>query len=420
MIENKDSKLIRRTREKEIVFFIAVLLKMVVQTVSMSVIPVMVGQELCRNVFKIMTYSSYLLVIVSFVLNPYFKARELITIAIIVAVSVVGSYFSGNEIMLTMIYIYGAKNISIEKTVKRLSICYILIFLCIVAGSQIGIVEDWDFFAGTDRPRWGLGYTYPTHTSSVLFMVILLYCYLRKRNLKIIEVFLILLLDYWVYKKTDSRAGALLSAMVPILFIFLRLCKKKTYQSKIAWLLQWAFPVCGLLIFFLTINYKDQGIYKTINSLLSSRLYYSQYSMRTYGVHLFGQKIEWVGWGGIGHIQKELTGVYNFVDTSYLKLLLENGIIVWALIMFAWTCTSINAYRKSNMYLLWSLGTLAVYCMAEQWLMNLGANPFVLFLSYPVFQYKHRITKAERKQEILLSKINNNVLRKILSDNHGE
>ena len=71
MVENKDSKLVRRTREKEIVFFIAVMLKMVVQTVSMSVIPVMVGQELCRSVFKIMTYSSYLLVIVSFVLYPY-------------------------------------------------------------------------------------------------------------------------------------------------------------------------------------------------------------------------------------------------------------------------------------------------------------------------------------------------------------
>ena len=34
-------------------------------------------------------------------------------------------------------------------------------------------------------------------------------------------------------------------------------------------------------------------------------IYYSQYSMKTYGVHLLGQRIEWVGWGGIGHTQMQ-------------------------------------------------------------------------------------------------------------------
>ena len=391
-----NNKIVQRTKEKEIVFFIAVLLKMVVQTISMSVIPYMIGQEICRSVFKLMTYSSYLLVIISFLLNPYFKVKELILIAIIVAISVVGSYFSGNEIMLTMIYIYGAKNISIEKTVRRLSVCYILIFICIIGGSQIGFIENWDFFAGTDRPRWGLGYTYPTHTSSVLFMAVLLYSYVRKNKLKFVDIIIIVLLDYWVYKNTDSRAGALLSVMVPLLFYLLKHVKKKTYDSKFSWLLQWAFPLCAIVIYFFTMNYKDQGIYRFVNSLLSNRLYYSQYSMKTYGVHLLGQRIEWVGWGGIGHTQMQLSGTYNFVDTSYLKLLLENGLIVWMLIMVIWTCTSVNAYRRGDRYLLWALGMLAVYCLAEQWLMNLGANPFVLFLAYPVFQHRKRLTKADK------------------------
>ena len=135
----------------------------------------------------------------------------------------------------------------------------------------------------------------------------------------------------------------------------------------------------------MTMKYNDQGILKSINSLLSNRLYYSQYSMKTYGVHLFGQKIAWVGWGGYGHTTFQLTQTYNYVDTSYLKLLLENGILVWGVIMLGWTWTSVCAYKHNNIYLLLSLGILAGYCMVEQWLMNIGANPFVLMLAYPIY-----------------------------------
>lgn len=405
MLLNVECQRENRIKKKDILFLFAILLKLVVQSVSMSVIPEMIGQDLCKAVFKVMTYSSYLMAIVAFFLDPDYHVKELGIIALIVTVSVVGSLFSGNEIMLTMIYLYGAKNVHIKKIVKWVSICYLLLFIVIVGGSQIGFIENWLFFAESDRPRWGLGYTYPTHTSSVLFMVVLLYCYIRKQKLRIIELVFIFLLDFWVYTNTKSRAGAMLSVVVPILFYFLKFTKRETYNSKLCSLLQWAFPLCAIAIIFFTINYNGIGIYKYINTLLSNRLYYSQYSMKLYGIHVFGQKIEWIGWGGIGHTQAQLTDTYNYVDTSYLKLLLENGLIVWFLIMIIWTSTSINAYRKGDRYLLWALGMLAVYCLAEQWLMNLGANPFVLFLANPVFQYKKRITKSEKRRLTLIKRL---------------
>lgn len=386
----------RKKRYKELVFFLAILIKMMVQSITMSVIPTMIGVDLCEKVFKLMTYSSYLLVIVSFLLDPCFKARELIIIFLVISISVIGSYFSGNGIMLTLIYLYGAKNINIEKVVKRLAIFYIIIFSCIIISSQIGIIENWDFFANTPRPRWGVGYTYPTHTSSALFMAVLLFCYIRKGKLHIWHILIIELVNFWIYKKTDSRAGAAFSAIVPIVFYCIRFSKKPSYKSKIAWLLQWAFPACALLIYILTVKFNDQGIYKTINSLLSGRLNYGQYSMNLYGVHLFGQKIAWVGWGGYGHTTFQLTQTYNYVDTSYLKLLLENGIIVWGIIMTGWTMTSIYAYRQNKKYLLLSLSILAVYCMAEQWLMNIGANLFIIMLAYPIYgSLNKRVNQTE-------------------------
>ncbi len=140
-----------------------------------------------------------------------------------------------------------------------------------------------------------------------------------------------------------------------------------------------------------------KGILGLMNTLLSSRLSIAQSSIKLYGIHLFGQNIHWVGWGGWGHTQTQLSGVYNYVDTSYLKLLLDNGLIVWFVIMLGWTITSVKAYKTNNRYLLFALAFLAVYCLVEQWLMNLGANPFVIYLALFIFGDTDKIrNKSER------------------------
>ena len=199
-----------------------------------------------------------------------------------------------------------------------------------------------------------------------------------------------------MFKYTDSRAGFYLSILVPILFLGLKFKKKATYNSIFDWFVQWAFPICAVTIFCMTKFYNNSGILKHINKILSSRLSISQRTMEKYGIHLFGQIIQYVGWGGIGHTTTELSGTYDYVDTSYIKLMLDNGIIVWCLIMLGWTIISIYSYKKNDKYLLYAIAVIAVYCMVEQWLMNLGANPFVIFLAYYVFWNKKEIKDSPK------------------------
>ncbi len=376
--------------KRDFLYFIAIFLKFLAQAISMSVIPFMIGEELCQNVFKIMTYTSYLLVILSIVINPQFKMRELIIIAAIVAITVVGSYYSGNAVMLTLIYLYGARDIDIERIIRNICVWSIIVFAGIVLGSKAGIIENWDFFVTTSRPRWGLGYSYPTHTSSALFMCVLLYCYVKKQNLRLWNVLAIEAIAYWIFKNTDSRAGVALAVIAPICFYMLKFTKKPLKKTMFGHLLKWAFPICAIFIIAITLKYNGKGILEKLNRLLSDRLYYSQRAIGRFGVHAFGQRITWTGWGGIGHTQAALAGEYNYVDTSYIKLLLENGVIVWLLIMIAWTATSFDAVFRDDKYLAWALAILAAYCLVEQWLMNIGANPFVLVLTEPIFHNMQR------------------------------
>ena len=308
---------------------------------------------------------------------------------VLVAITSIGSYFAGNEIMLTLIYLYGAKDIDVEKVFQIIGYLYILLFILIVTLSFLGIIENWEYAPdGARAARYCLGYTYPTHTSSVLFMSVLIFCYIRKERLNLVHVAVLELINLWIFFFTDSRSGMMMCAMIPIVFYLLKFRKKEFRKSILGWLQQWSFPVCAILIYVTTkfYTYRESGIMYRIDKWLSWRLYYSNYSLNKYGVHLFGQKIEWIGYGGLGHTKTQLADIYNFVDTSYLKLLLDNGLIVWLLIMIMWTTVSIIAYRKNQRYLTWALTFLAIYSLVEQWLMNLGTNPFLLFLGVYIFR----------------------------------
>lgn len=402
-----------RLTGREIVFIIAVVLKMIVEILGLTVIQYVIGVELCAVAFKIMTYTSYLLVVITFLLTEKVTTAEIVRIIVLVGLTALGSYFTGNEIMLTLIYLYAAKDIDVEKVFHILGYIYILIFILIVLLSLLGVIENWDYPQdGARATRYCLGYTYPTHTSSVLFMSTLIFCYIQKEKLTLIHMAVLELFNLWIFSYTDSRAGMMLCALIPIVFYLLKFRKKEFRKSILGWLQQWSFPVCAILIYVATkfYNYDARGIMYQIDKWLSWRLYYGNYSLNEYGVHLFGQHIEWIGYGGLGHTKYALVDTYNFVDTSYLKLLLDHGLIVLLLIIIMWTAVSIIAYRNNKRYLSWALSFLAVYSLVEQWLMNLGTNLFLLFLGAYIFRTiiqvsdkkKNRTNNQQNTDNILL------------------
>lgn len=398
-----------RLTGREIVFIIAVILKMIVEILGLSVIQYMIGVDLCAVAFKIMTYTSYLLVVISFLLTEKITTAEIVRIIVLVGVTTLGSYFTGNEIMLTLIYLYAAKDIDVEKVFHILGYIYILIFILIVLLSLFGVIENWDYPQdGTRATRYCLGYTYPTHTSSVLLMSVLIFCYIQKEKITLIHVAILELINLWVFFYTDSRAGMMLCALIPIVFYLLKFRKKEFRKTILGWLQQWSFPVCAILVYVVTkfYNYDARGFMYQIDKWLSWRIYYGNYSLKEYGVHLFGQHIEWIGYGGLGHTKDALADTYNFVDTSYLKLLLDHGLIVLLLILVMWTAVSIIAYRNNKRYLSWALTFLAIYSLVEQWLMNLGTNLFLLFLGAYIF--RTLIQFSDKKNHINSQQFTNN------------
>ena len=118
----------------------------------------------------------------------------------------------------------------------------------------------------------------------------------------------------------------------------------------------------------------QNAILMKINGLLSNRLVLGSRALRQYGISIFGQNIIWNGHGTdiINH------NIYNFVDSSYLRVLLDNGIIFLVLVLFAYSFFLYKLLIKKQYSILIVLISVLLLSFTEPWLIDVMYNPFVL------------------------------------------
>ena len=80
---------------------------------------------------------------------------------------------------------------------------------------------------------------------------------------------------------------------------------------------------------------------------------------------------------------KENSGVYNYVDCSYLQILLEYGIVFLLICVLMYSYILYKAYQENNIYLCCCIIIILVFSITEPRLLNLMYNPFpLLAVSY--------------------------------------
>lgn len=364
---------------RELLFFVALFLEVLAMLISLTTIPYMVNTDICNLFLRFLRYLGYILVLFKILLDTYDK-KELLKTCCIILLLLGNALFVGNAVLCGFLFIWGAKNINFEKIAPIMLVWFLAGVIITIGGSQIGFIDDWSYFATSSRPRNAIGYFYPSHAASALLYTVLLFCYVFKQRLKVWHIVLIELLNYWQYCQTDSRTGFVLVLVIPVAFYLLKYLKKDIFGTVLGNILSMAFPISLVVSLFTSLAYHPTGNWQKLNSFLSGRLQLGHDALYDYGVHLFGQKIEWIGYGGLGHSVQELKGTYNYVDCSYIKILLENGIVIWVIFMLGFCIASIYAVRENNKYMALALAFVAGYSIIEPRLIEIGFNPFVLTL----------------------------------------
>ena len=195
-------------------------------------------------------------------------------------------------------------------------------------------------------------------------------------------------LNIWQFSYTDARAGTALVFLLLAGMWMIRYPWVKQTMNALP-VLRYSSIICVFVTLFITWLYmSDPSGLQWMDKLLTGRLTLQRAAIQNFGIHLLGQRITWIGNGGTGYTQTYVGISYNYVDSAYIKILLDQGILVWLMVVLGFSGLNYYAGKKQDHYLLFAMAVLGIYFTVEQWMINPGYNPFFVLLWIPLFQ-KH-------------------------------
>ena len=156
-----------------------------------------------------------------------------------------------------------------------------------------------------------------------------------------------------------------------------------------------AAPLLAFFMLRLTTNFTDDpgAVYNRYSFLASfrSRLEIGRAALSEYAVTLFGQPVPQNGNGGFTIPE---SGSYFYIDSSYIRILVMFGSVVFIFSLLLYAVLSLRAAASGSIYLLLILVLVALDSVTEQYFLNPGCNPFFLlvFTDPDVFRWKRRVT----------------------------
>lgn len=361
--------------------------------------------------FKLVKYSCCLIFLGKAYIDIKRSGKISLSIMIFATLSFLSFIFSHNRnLFLFFCALTGLRKMNTTRLIKIAYYISITLFLLTISLSLLGAIPNWTF-ARAAITRNALGFIFATDCIGIYLSIILMYFYLRRSDAKIFDVILFEVLNIFLYKATDGRLSfILITILLAILAMdkFLRLAYtrlKNQHASTIAHLkqqiqqkiipkkhhLQTAIKViCYILpaILFIAFNtltvayIHDPHSMRKIDRLFSSRLKYTAQAYENYQIPIFGKDIVWQGWGGYGYADEVNVDnfEYNFVDSSYARLIFDFGIIYTLVILAAYTYCLTYYLKKKDYWSLTIIIFILIWSFIEPFMINITRNPLALLL----------------------------------------
>lgn len=233
------------------------------------------------------------------------------------------------------------------------------------------------------RVRFSQGYFYVSFGANYLFHLTLVYLYIRLSKIKFWEILSLGLLNYYFYINTDTKS-AFYSAILSLVLVYL--FKNKTLSPKLLSIMgRFVLTVGILLPIALTYFYNGSSkFFHTLNIFLTGRLSLGHKAWSLFGVHLFGQRIDWA-------LQQSATSVFDdylYVDSSFVNILLHYGVILLIVIWFSYYQLIKREYFNTIEMLVFVV--LIIHSMFDPQFFELMYNPLLLLIGVSWTMDRHK------------------------------
>ena len=242
------------------------------------------------------------------------------------------------------------------------------------------------------RSCWGIGYM-TDFASCLVFICIFAWVGWRETSdlLFLMPTVLTLLIAHNIAVSNTS----VFCSVLLIFLLFFHWLFQKGYLPllrKIADLISCAaFPLLGGTAFFLTWAYhRGFSFANKVNSWSHSRLFLASRAYDAHGLTLFGTPFDQIGAGGSLIVRPD----YNFVDCSYLLILLRYGVVTFLVVGLLWVLMTRAAIRHGHRRLAYALALIAFHSLSEHHFPEVDYN-ILLVLPFAVFPTLRLQTEQE-------------------------
>lgn len=360
-----------------------------------------------RGAFSTVLTIGEVILFVVWLFSQRFSAKWLAGIAALGAISISTYIATSETVFLIMIltgvifskldYVNGLKVVFVSRIFD-----FVVILFCVAFGvldvNKESVMKGQLGDSFTVVSGYGLGYHHPNQLASTVLLLILLYMCIKRGQLKLSELFAVIVVVFATVEITRNRT---ITILIPLEVVLLLLLNSAQFKNKTQLLFdvvgKWVMPVCALLsivpaLLMNTVTGRAQVILYNINGLMGSRYTHSARVFENYPVPLFGGILDF----------DELEDLYKYstVDNGYVRLLYNFGIVGFAVFLLLYWMAISNMIKRKEYIFLSFIFIVSIWGLSESILRSFAFNFTVVFWAEILRRNSSEVSRTEVKKEI--------------------
>lgn len=360
-----------------------------------------------RGAFSTVLTIGEVILFVVWLFSQRFSAKWLVGIAALGAISISTYIATSETVFLIMIltgvifskldYVNGLKVVFVSRIFD-----FVVILFCVAFGvldvNKESVMKGQLGDSFTVVSGYGLGYHHPNQLASTVLLLILLYMCIKRGQLKLSELFAVIVVVFATVEITRNRT---ITVLIPLEVVLLLLLNSTQFKNKAQLMFdvvgKWVMPVCALLsivpaLLMNTVTGRAQVILYNINGLMGSRYTHSARVFENYPVPLFGGILDF----------DELEDLYKYstVDNGYVRLLYNFGIVGFAVFLLLYWMAISNMIKRKEYIFLSFIFIVSIWGLSESILRSFAFNFTVVFWAEILRRNSSEVSRTEVKKEV--------------------
>ena len=308
-----------------------------------------------------------------------FHWKQLLTVTVFfLAMFIVAKNRDGMLDINVLLLVFSARDIDFRKLLGTFSLATFLVLCLTIYASQKGIIANM-FMNADGGYRFSLGFNYVSFASQRMFFALCSYLMFRGKKITYIELMALLLATIYMYQQTSTSSPFYLSILILTYALLSVKIFKKEFIIGNFWtktLVQYGF-ILALVIILYFCFYSSGNLFHLVDQFTHNRLRLSVNGFQNFGVSWLGQPISFTTLDIFGNF----TSNYNYIDSSFVQLLVIDGLIVSVFMLFALTKVMRYFVSIQKDIVLACLGVMIIHGMFDPQMLVLRYSPLILFIS---------------------------------------